>query len=71
MNFNLLILGEYSQFVWPAFIFAALSCFLLFLKTYKSFQEVEKIYLNEFKQEKSIVIKTANTKEILSKRPVF
>ena len=50
MNIELFILGGYGQFVWPAFIFAIVSCFFLYLKTKKEFQKQEKIYLKEFKQ---------------------
>ena len=50
MNLELLILGGYGQFVWPAFIFTFVSCFVLYLKTKKVFQKQEKMFLKEFKQ---------------------
>ena len=50
MNLELLILGGYGQFVWPAFIFTFVSCFSLYVKTKKEFQKQEKIFLKEFKQ---------------------
>ena len=70
MNIELLILNGYGQFVWPAFIFTFVSCFFLYLKTAKELQRQEKIFLNEFKQLKTIKIQVAekkeNTKEVWS-----
>lgn len=42
MNLEILILGGYGQFVWPAFIFTFVSCFSLYVKTKKEFQKQEK-----------------------------
>ena len=50
MNIEFLDLGGYGNFVWPAFIFAFVSCFLLYLKTKKEFKKQEKMFLIEFKQ---------------------
>ena len=50
MNLELLILGGYGQFVWPAFIFTFLLCLTLYIKTKKSLNKHEKIYLNEYKE---------------------
>ena len=50
MNLELLILGGYGQFVWPAFIFTFVSCFALYAKTKKEFRKQEKMFLKEFKQ---------------------
>ena len=47
-------LNGYGYFVWPAFIFAFLSCFLLYFKTRKEFRKTQKIFLIEFHYEKSI-----------------
>ena len=66
MNLELLILGGYGQFVWPAFIFTFVSCFVLYVKTKKEFQRQEKIFLKEFKQMSTEKIKTAKGKEALS-----
>jgi len=71
MNINFLILGEYSFFVWPAFIFAFLSFFILYLKISKKFKKQEKLYLEEFGQEQYIQIKTNHPKEIFSKKAFF
>lgn len=71
MNLELLILGGYGQFVWPAFIFTFVSCFSLYVKTRKEFQKQEKIFLKEFKQMQTEKIETAKEKETLSGSPIF
>ena len=71
MNLELLILGEYGQFVWPAFIFTFVSCFSLYVKTKKEFQKQEKIFLKEFKQMQTEKIETVKEKEALSGSPIF
>ena len=45
MNLELLVLGGYGQFVWPAFIFTFVSCFLLYLKTKKELKKQEEKFL--------------------------
>ena len=71
MNLQLLILGGYGQFVWPAFIFTFVSCFYLYVKTKKEFQKQEKIFLKEFKQMQTEKIETVKEKEALSGSPIF
>ena len=71
MNLELLILGGYGQFVWPAFIFTFISCFVLYFKTKKEFQKQEKIFLKEFKQMQTEKIETVKEKEALSGSPIF
>ena len=71
MNLELLILGGYGQFVWPAFIFTFVSCFSLYVKTRKEFQKQEKIFLREFKQIQTEKIETVKEKEALSGSPIF
>ena len=70
MNIEFLVLDGYGIFVWPAFIFAFVSCFLLYLKTKKEFKRQEKMFLIEFKQvpvRKNEVSKRKEiSKEILS-----
>ena len=63
MILEIISLGGYGQFVWPAFIFTFLSCFFLFLKTKKEFQKQEKMYINEFRQLRTAKIETAKDKE--------
>ena len=71
MNLELLILGGYGQFVWPAFIFTFVSCFSLYVKTKKEFQKQEKIFFKEFKQMQTEKIETVKEKEALSGSPIF
>ena len=71
MNLEILILGGYGQFVWPAFIFTFVSCFSLYVKTKKEFQKQEKIFLREFKQMQTEKIETIKEKEALSGSPIF
>ena len=71
MNLEILILGGYGQFVWPAFIFTFVSCFSLYVKTKKEFQKQEKKFLKEFKQMQTEKIETVKEKEALSGNPIF
>jgi len=63
MNIELLLFNGYGQFIWPAFMFTFLFCFLLYLKTKKDFQKQEKIFLNEFKKMQTAEIKIKKRKE--------
>ena len=75
MNIELLILGGYGQFVWPAFIITFVSCFLLYLKTKKELKKQEKMFLNEFTLVAVRKIEVANqkklSKEVLSDSPIY
>ena len=75
MNIEFLVLGGYGQFVWSAFIFTFVTCFLLYLKTKKELKKQEKLFLNEFKQSQTIKIvvnsQKENTKKVLSGNSVF
>ena len=75
MNIEFLVLGGYGQFVWPAFIFTFVSCFLLYLKTKKELKKQEKMFLIEFKQIPTRKIEVAKqkelSKEVLSGSPVY
>tara|TARA_B100001179_G_C18244546_1_gene255567 strand:+ start:127 stop:351 length:225 start_codon:yes stop_codon:yes gene_type:complete len=64
MDLEFLILGGYGQFVWPAFIFTFVSCFILFVKTKKEFQKQEKIFLQEYGQLEIKKIITVQKEEI-------
>ena len=68
---ELLTMNGYGQFVWPAFIFTFVSCFVLYAKTRKEFKKQEKMFLKEFKQIYTDKIKTAKEKEALSSSPIF
>ena len=65
MNLELLVLGGFGQFVWPAFIFTFVSCFLLYIKTKKELKNQEKIYLVEFKQKPIAKIEVVKRKKLL------
>ena len=71
MDLELLFLGGYGQFVWPAFIFTFVSCLALYLKTKKEFQKYEKMFLKEFKPTQTEKIETVKKKEALSCSPTF
>ena len=71
MYLELLILGGYGQFVWPAFIFTFVGCFALYVKTKKEFQKHEKMFLKEFKQVQTEKIETVKEKEALSGSQIF
>ena len=65
MNLELLVLGGYGQFVWPAFIFTFVSCFVLYIKTKKELKRHEKMFLIEFNQIQIAKIEVAKQKEVL------
>ena len=65
MNIELLTLDGYGQFVWPAFIFTFVSCFLLYLKTKKELKRQEKMFSIEFKQISVAKIEVAKQKKLL------
>ena len=75
MNLEHLVLGGYGQFVWPAFIFTFVSCFLLYIKTKKELKRQEKMFLIEFKQMPITKIEVAKQikllKEVLSSSPTY
>ena len=71
MNLELLVLGEYGKFVWPAYFFTFVSCIALYAKTKKEFQKHEKMFLKEFKQMQTEKIRTTKEKEALSGSPIF
>ena len=67
MSFELFILGGYGHFVWSAFIFTFVSCFLLYLKTKKEFQKQKKMFLDEFKQ-LQVVRVNINKQKVIAKK---
>ena len=71
MSLELLILGGYGQFVWSAFIFTFVSCFVLYARTKREFKKHEKIFLREFEQAQIKKIKTTRQKEALSGSTIF
>tara|TARA_B100001123_G_C15276565_1_gene1012404 strand:- start:972 stop:1187 length:216 start_codon:yes stop_codon:yes gene_type:complete len=71
MNLDLIFLGGYWYFVWPAFIFSFVICYFLYFQTNKKFKIYEKMLLNESRQANVVKIKSSKRKEILSENPVF
>tara|TARA_Y100000590_G_C14937543_1_gene719952 strand:+ start:96 stop:311 length:216 start_codon:yes stop_codon:yes gene_type:complete len=71
MVLEIIILGGYGQFVWPAFIFTFLVCLALYLETKKELKKQEEIFLSEFKETHPIKIKSFEEKKILSSKPIF
>ena len=65
MNVEFLVLGGYGQYVWPAFVFTFVSCFLLYIKTKKELKRQEKMFSIEFKQMPIAKIEVAKQKELL------
>ena len=63
MNIEFLILNGYGQFVWPAFIFTFLSLLLLYIKTKKEFNKVEKVFNKEFNQSEILKARVIEKKE--------
>ena len=63
MNLEILILGDHSLYVWPAFIFSFSICTYFYLTTKKTFQKQEKIFLKEFQQKEFIKAEHPNTKK--------
>ena len=70
MDIELLTFGGYGQFVWPAFIFTFVCCFLLYLKTKIELRKQEKMFLIEYNKistSKNEVAKQKKlSKEVLS-----
>tara|TARA_B100001245_G_C22458996_1_gene235669 strand:+ start:120 stop:338 length:219 start_codon:yes stop_codon:yes gene_type:complete len=64
MVIELLVLGGYGQFVWPAFIFTFISCSYLYFETKAELKKQEKIFLLEFEQLKNKKIEFTKRKEI-------
>ena len=63
MSLELIFLGGYGQFVWPAFIFSFTICLILYLKTKRELKKQEKIFFNEYKRLQTIRIKTSERKK--------
>ena len=74
MEIEHFLLNGYGKFVWPAFIFTFLSCFLLFIKTKKELKKQEEIFFLEFEQLQSkkieVIIEKKISRELLSGRSI-
>ena len=67
MIMEFFILGGYGNFVWSAFIFTFVTCFLLYLKTKKELKKQDKKFLIEFKQIPVSEIEITEQKELSEK----
>ena len=62
----------YGYFVWPAFVFAFISCFYLFIKTRKELIKLEKEFLVNYQQSSKVKIKDKKvTDRIFSKNFIY
>ena len=72
MILDVLNFGEYSFFVWAAFIFTFASCFFLYIKTRSDLLKLEKIF---FVRREKLAINTKpekrKRKEIFSTNPSY
>jgi heme exporter protein D len=66
MNLELLILGGYGPFVWPAYIFTFTICYAFYLKIRREFKKQEKIFSIEFKETEDTKVEETKEKEALS-----
>mgnify|MGYP001223157489 FL=1 len=64
MNLNILIMNGYGLYVWSAFIFTFLVCLILFLKTKKSLNKVEKDFHEEVKKLSAEQVETLKKRKI-------
>ena len=65
MYIELLTLGGYGQFVWPAFIFTFVCWFSLYLITKRELVKQEKLFLKENRQVTTTKIRATKQKRIL------
>ena len=65
MILEIISLGGYGQFVWPAFIFTFVCCFSLYLKTKRELVKQEKLFLKENRQVTTTKIRATKQKRIL------
>ena len=70
MYTEILTFGEYTYFVWSAFIFTFLTCFILFLKTKNDLAKQEKLYLLEYKKLSIAEVDYSDQREF-SNKPVY
>ena len=64
MNLNIFFMDGYGLYVWSAFIFTFLVCFVLFFKTKKSLNKLENDYKEEVKKLSAEQADTLKTRKI-------
>ena len=71
MYTEILTFGEYTYFVWAAFIFTFSMCFVLYFKTKNDLEKHEKLFLLEYKKLSIVEVESSDQKEVLSGKPVY
>ena len=64
MNLNIFFMDGYGLYVWSAFVFTFLVCFVLFFKTKKSLNKLENDYKEEVKKLSAEQTDTLKTRKI-------
>ncbi len=64
MNLNIFFMDGYGLYVWSAFVFTFLVCFILFFKTKKSLNKLENGFKEEVKKLSAEQIDVLKTKKI-------
>ena len=64
MNLNIFFMDGYGLYVWSAFVFTFLVCFILFFKTKKSLNKLENDYKEEVKKLSAEQTDTLKTRKI-------
>tara|TARA_B100000427_G_C15430070_1_gene560369 strand:- start:649 stop:864 length:216 start_codon:yes stop_codon:yes gene_type:complete len=68
---DLLSFGEYTLFVWPAFVFTFVMITFLYYKTKKDLTKYEKLFLIEYGKVSPKMAKNLNQETILPGKPVY
>ena len=73
MNLNIFFMDGYGIYVWSAFVFTFLVCFILFFKTKRSLNKLENDFKEEVKKLSAEKVDTLKTRkiprEILTSQP--
>jgi len=64
MNLDIFLMGGYGLYVWSAFLFTFLVCLVLFLKTKKTLNKIERDYQEEVKKLSAEQVETLNSRKI-------
>tara|TARA_Y100000590_G_scaffold440069_1_gene564985 strand:- start:4398 stop:4628 length:231 start_codon:yes stop_codon:yes gene_type:complete len=64
MNLNIFFMDGYGLYVWSAFVFAFLVCFILFFKTKRSLNKLENDFKEEVKKLSAEKVDTLKTRKI-------
>ena len=71
MFLDFLNFKEYGIFIWPAFIFTFLSCFILYIKTKAEFEKHEKLFVSQMKSAQIKKIKSLEKIEAFAASPIL